>query len=381
MRISQVGYVLSSSLAAAVVTYILASRPKRLHQAPAKQKRLVLVEPNANLDAAKLVVEEADVPKPRSGQVLVMMAAAPVNPSDFGSWKSGPPGEKLPRQIGNEGAGIVIASGGGVFARSLVGKRVGITITARGSGSYQQYVCVDALGSAFELDQSLPAEDCASFFVNPYTAVGIIDTVKQHGQKVFIHTAAASQLGQMIVKIAPSMGVTVVNCVRREEQAELLKQLGAQHVIVEKEGWQDELKALIKSLKITVAFDCIAGDMTGTLVGLLPPGSTTFIYGGLSEKPVGNIPIMDLIYKKKQVKGWLLTRWLMAGGPIKTLMRIRYASRIVNPGLKSGCWASSQFVDCTMEEMWPKFLAMRADLGKGGFTGKKLRIKIGNSQA
>lgn len=376
MRVNQVAKALSGSLAAAVVTYIIASRPKNLQEAPAKQKRLVLVEPNAKLEEAKLEVEEADVPKPKSGQVLVMMAAAPVNPSDFGGWKSGPPGEKLPRLVGSEGSGIVIASGGGVVAGRLVGKRVGIT--ARGTGSYQQYVCVDALGSVFELDQSLPVEDGASFFVNPYTAVGIIDTVKQQGQKIFIHTAAASQLGQMIVKVAPSMGVTVVNFVRRQEQAEMLTRLGAQHVIVEKEGWQDEVKALVKSLKIKVAFDCIAGEMTGTLVGLLPPGSTTFLYGGLSEKPVGNIPIMDLIYRNKQVKGWLLTKWLMAGGPLKTLMRIRYASRIVNPGLKSGGWASSQFVDCSLQEMWPKFLAMRADLGQGGFTGQKLRIKIGS---
>jgi len=259
-----------------------------------------------------------------------------------------------------------------VVAGRLLGMRVGVT---NQQGTYQQYVCVNALAGAFTLDQSLPTEDGASFLVNPYTAVGIIDTCKSHGEKVFIHTAAASQLGQMLVKVAPTLGVTIVNFVRRDEQAEILKKVGAQHVVVEKEGWQNELKDLVKSLKIKVVFDATAGDMVGTLVDMMPPGSTTYVYGGLSDKPVGNINVTDLIYKRKQVKGWFLTNWLMAGGGIRTLLRIRRAGSIVNPGL-SGGWSSSTFVDCSMEEMWSKFTAMRADRGSGGFTGRKLRIRF-----
>jgi len=346
-------------------------------EAPLRQKRIVLVEPNADLQKAKFAVEESDVPVPKKGQVLVKMVAAPVNPSDFGQWLNPSPGTNYPKLIGLEGAGIVVASGGGLGAHTLVGKKVGVV--ARDTGTYQQYVVVDAMTGVFKLDQDVCVEDAASFFVNPYTAVGIIDTVKQAGASVFIHTAAASQLGQMLVKLSPSQGVIVVNVVRREEQAEMLRALGAKHVVVQNGKWEDELANLISELQIKVAFDCISGETTGKIVSLLPSNSKTFLYGALSEQPAGGFNPMDLIYKKKQVEGWLLPNWLMHGGTLKMLLRIRRTRKIVNLGLREGGWAQSQFDDVSMEEWLEKFLSMRASSGKGGFTGRKLRIRFDNS--
>lgn len=365
---------LSGAAVASAVCYLFAARRKTSKDIPAKMKRLVLIEPNKNLDEVKMAVEEVDVPKPKSGEVLVKMSAASVNPSDVSPWSIPVPGEVLPRAMGTEGAGVVVASGGGVIAGKLVGKKVGTGV--RAGGAYSEYVCVDALRGAFELDQSVPTEDAASFFVNPLTAIGILDTVKQKGENVFIHTAAASQLGQMLARVAPTMGVTIVCCVRRQEQADILTGLGVKHIIIEKDGWQTELKGLVESLKIKVAFDAVAGDMSGTLVGLLPEGSTTYVYGGLSGKTVSNVGVRDLIYGKKKLQGWYLTDWLMAGGGLKTLRRLNAAFKIVNPGLKSGGWAASQYLDVTMEEMWPKYLSMRSSSGSGGFTGQKLRIRF-----
>jgi len=344
--------------------------PKK--ELPQKCKRIVLVEPNMDLKQARFEVQECDVPKPKSGQVLIKMSAAPVNPSDFGAWMANTPGVEYPKVIGNEGSGVVVSSGGGLVAGSMVGKVVGVVGIGGGKGgSYQQYVVADALKEVWPLGD-LPPEDGASFFINPYTAVGILDTVKSKGAKVFIHTAASSQLGQMLVKLAPAQGITIVNVVRREEQAEMLKKLGAEHVVVQVEGWEEKLKALIENLKIRVAFDCIAGDMSGTILGLLPKNSYTFVYGGLSGKPIGNIPIMDVIYQKKKIEGWLLTSWLMAGGGMKMWRRARAASTIVNPGLQKDGWASSQFQDCTMEEFLQQFLALR----DASVTGRKLRIRL-----
>jgi len=378
---------LLAAAVASAVCYVVAARKKTSGDIPTKMKRLVLVEPNKNTDLVKIALVEVDVPKPKSGQVLVKMAAAPVNPSDVSSWliqgvmaadgggvqqTKDVGGGVLaePRLMGSEGCGVVVASGGGVLAGKLVGKNVG---AVPGEGSYSQYVCVDAMGKAWELDQSVPVEDCASFFVNPLTAMAIIDTVKKHGEKIFIHTAAASQLGQMIARVAPSMDVTVVCCVRRQEQADTLAALGVKHIVIQEDGWQTELKALIESLKIKVAFDCIAGDMTGTLVGLLPEGSTVHVYGGLSSRVMSSIGVRDLIYAKKKVQGFYVTDWIMAGGGLKTVIRLKSAYKIINPGLRSGNWASSQFVDCTMEEMWPKYLAMLASPGQ---RDKKLRIRF-----
>jgi len=343
-----------------------------LAEIPKTQKQIVLVEPDADLDKAKFEVRIVDVPVPKRGQVLVRMAAAPVNPSDFGTWMRTPKGGD-PKCVGNEGCGVVVASGGGFKTWNLVGKKVGVV--PKGVGSYQQYVAVDAM-TVFKLDQSADVLDAASFFVNPYTAVGILDTVKKRGASGFVHMAAASQLGQMLVKLAPSQSITIVNVVRREEQAKMLRELGAEHVVVQQEGWEKVLGNLVKELKISVAFDCISGDATGALVSLMPKNSVTFLYGALSEKGASNINPMDLIYHGKKLEGWLLTTWCFQGGLLKTYFRLRRATALVTSSLQPGKWAASQYEDVSMEDWFKTFLSMRQHSGNGGFTGRKLRIRL-----
>ena len=334
-------------------------------------KMLVLVESNSDLNKAQIAVKEVDIPSPAPGQVLVRMCAAPVNPSDYGKWRSASPDSPM----GLEGAGVVVASGGGLAANRLVGRTVGVI--ARDTGTYAEYVCVDALRGAFPMDgNEVKPEDAASFFVNPYTALAIIDTAESHGCKAFIHTAAASQLGQMMVKrlLSSSSRMTVVNVVRRQEQVKLLRDLGAQHVVcTADEDWKGQLAEWIAELDITVAFDAIAGEMSGTILSLLPSEGTCYVYGGLSKEKVGNVDPVDLIYKKKSVKGFMLINWMQAGGPLRSIMRLRKASKTVNAGLVKGGWAESKFVDCTMEDMQSKFLEM---WNAGGFTDKKLRIRM-----
>lgn len=341
---------------------------------PTKMKRIVLKEANADIEKAKFEVQECDVPVPKSGEVLVRMVAAPVNPSDYGEWRRAQLDPEKPFYLGKEGSGVVVASGGGMKANGLVGSKVGICGMKDG-GSYQEYVCVDAMKSAFPLPDDVPVEDAASFFVNPYTAVGIVATAREAGSPGFVHTAAASQLGQMLVKLCKQEAMTLINVVRRSEQADTLKALGAEHIIdSSKETWKEDLKKLIKELNITCAFDAIAGDNTGAMLDALPNGSTCFVYGGLSEKPVGGISPMDLIYRKKKVEGFLLTSYLFgaSGGIVGMGMRVNNMSKTVNPGLANG-WSASQFVDVTPENWWSKFLELRTG---AGFTNQKLRIRF-----
>lgn len=332
-------------------------------------KRIVLAEASPDLEKVRMEVVEVDVPTPQSGEVLVKVTAAPVNPSDFGSFKTAKVGPDAPL-IGKEGSGVVVASGGGMRANGLIGCNVGIG--CKSGGTWQEYVCVSALEGVFPLPE-MPVEDAASFFVNPYTAVGIARTAREHSSPGFVHTAAASQLGQMLVKLCKQEQMTLINVVRRQEQADELRGLGAEHVVVSsKDGWKDELAKLVEEHKITVAFDAIAGDSTRDIMEAMPKGSRTFVYGGLSEKPCA-VSHIDLIYHEKIVEGWFLTRWLggLGGGPVGMLMRINSASGVVNPGLASG-WSSSKFLDVKPEEVWTRFLQLR---GGEGFTNKKLRIR------
>jgi len=194
--------------------YFFLSRPKvsgEVKNLPKKMKRLVVLETPEDykgfddLKDFKVAVEEVDLPIPEPGQVLVKMVAAAVNPSDEGDLRQAAKhlsaGIKLPKVFGREGCGVVMASGGGLMASGMVGKKVGVCI--REGGMWQEYVCMPAQPpSACVLDQSLPVETAASFFVNPLTAIGLFDVAKRKGSPAFIHTVGNSQLGQMMVKLA-----------------------------------------------------------------------------------------------------------------------------------------------------------------------------------
>ena len=151
----------------------------------------------------------------------------PVNPSDYGKWKGKPGPPPKPVAMGLEGSGTVVASGGGVMAGSMVGKRIGFTNPAKGQGSYSEYVTVSAL-QCFPMPDEVPLEDACSFFVNPFTAYAIVDTARSRGSPGLVLTAAASQLGQMLVKLCKEERYPIVCVVRREAQAETLRALGAE---------------------------------------------------------------------------------------------------------------------------------------------------------
>jgi len=339
-------------------------------------RRLVVDSVPDDMDFSKVTfkVEEVPVERPASGEVLVKVLAAPVNPSDYGEWRS----EKAKGSpIGKEGSGIVVASGGGFMANRLLGKRVGIVAgTIPGRGTYQEYVCVPAMKGVFPLPDDVPTEDACSFFVNPFTAAGFIDTVRARDGTGFVHTAAASQLGQMLVKLCKQEKLTLINVVRREEQAELLRGLGAEHIVVSsKDGWMEELKEKIQATRVNIAFDAIAGDSTGHMLECLPKGGTCFVYGGLSKQGCSSVNPLALIYERKKLEGWLLPTWLLGEGTINMIKRSRWASALVLPALKDG-WSATQFTDCTLDTMQDEFRVLWAS----GFTGKKLRLRMDQQQ-
>jgi NADPH2:quinone reductase len=346
---------------------------------PSTMRRVVLSKPNADITEASIVVEEVAMPVPRSGEVLIRVLATPVNPSDYGEWTNVlTDGKEFePRAVGKEGSGIVVASGGGLYANSVVGYKVGFISNVRGQGSYAEYTVVNALAGIFPLPTTVKTEDAASHFVNPYTACGFLDIVKSRhastgdgkGTPGMVHTAAASQLGQMLVKLCLQENVNLVNVVRREEQAEILRGIGAKHIIVSSvDGWEAKLAALVTELNIHIAFDAVAGEMSGKLLDLLPQKGLLIVYGKLSPEGCSGIQPLDLIYRKKKLEGFYLGAWVQGD---MLYQRLRTATALVHGGLGEGGWASSQFLDCSIDNMWTEFIKMWKE---SGFTGKKLRI-------
>jgi NADPH2:quinone reductase len=344
---------------------------------PKEMKRLVVTSAGKGTSIADCTIEIETVPTPtpKSGEVLVKVAAAPINPSDYGSWYNSKP-ESYPMVMGLEGCGVVVATGGGLTTyRCPIGTQVGFVCTDGKQGSYSQYVVMNAITEIFPMPNDIPIEDCASFMVNPYTAVGILDTANKAGStKAIVHTAAASQLGQMLNKLAPMQDMEIINVVRREEQKKLLEDLGAKHIVVtsgDDEVWKEELKAMVKELGATCAFDAVAGDMTGHLMDVMPARGIVYLYGSLAGK-AGNINPADLIYRKKQLKSFYLTSWIKSGGSYQMITRMISAGNLVNSGLGQGGWCCSQFEDVTMEKAHQSIV----DALSSSITGKKLRIRF-----
>src|SRR6201999_898742 len=222
--------------------------------------------------------------------------------------------------VGNEGAGTVVAAGSSPAAQALLGKTVGIA----GGGMYAQYRVVDA-AACLVLPDGATARDGASSFVNPLTALGMLETMRREGHSALGHTAAASNLGQMLVKLCIKDGVPLVNVVRKPDQEELLKSLGAVHVCTsESPSFSADLLDALKATSATLAFDATGG---GTLASQILSGmeeaasasaaaysrygssvhKQVYIYGGLDTSPTTLTRSYGMAWG---VGGWLLTPFL-----------------------------------------------------------------------
>jgi len=302
----------------------------------------------------RLELIEKEMPEPEADQVLIRVEATPVNPSDQGvmfGWAnmraastsgSGKDtiltapvseqglrvmkariGKSLP--VGNEGAGTVVATGDSDAAKNLLGR----IVACRGGSMYGQLRCVD-VSSCLPLLEGQTARDGASCFVNPLTALSMIETMNMEGHSALVHTAAASNLGQMLVRVCQADGVELVSIVRKEEQAVLLRDMGAKHVVNSRsDRFMADLTDAIHATGATLAFDATGG---GTLASSIlscmeaaaarTPGAYS-IYGSVEHKQVyiyGGLDISATVLNRSYgmawgVGGWLLPNFLAKAGP------------------------------------------------------------------
>ncbi len=236
----------------------------------------------------ELVVDDVPSPEPGPDEVLIRVEAAPINPSDLGllfggadmataeAMESGvrasvPPeamammGPRLGRAMpcGNEGAGVAVAAGPNAAAQALVGK----TVATWGGSMYAQFKVAPS-DQCLVLHEGTTAAEGASCFVNPLTVLGMVETMRLEGHTALAHTAAASNLGQMLQKVCTNEGIALVNIVRRREHMELLRGLGAEHVVDSSTpSFREDLTAALAETGATLAFDATGG---GRLKGRFP---------------------------------------------------------------------------------------------------------------
>lgn len=243
--------------------------------------------------------------------MLIKVAAAPVNPSDL-SFLQGNYGikKKLPAAPGLVGSGTVVASGSGLLGRYLTGKRVAFAALTSGHGSWADYALA-SVRQCIPLARSTSFADGANLIVNPMTVLGFFEIIKKQKSKAVIHTAAASSLGLMFLRESLVRGLEVIHIVRRKEQVEHLRSLGAAHVLDSSAGdFERQLRVLAGRLKADLAFDAIAGEMTRQLMQNMPARSRVVVYGGLSEQACQIHP-GDLIFRDCVLEGFWLSAWMV----------------------------------------------------------------------
>ena len=334
-----------------------------------------------------LSIVTSDVPTPGDDDVLIKVEASPINPSDLGllisfaadldSISSQGLGEDTvttmgihpglmqsmkPRidksmKVGNEGGGVIVDAGKNV--KNLIGKTVGVA----GGAMYSQYRCLPAI-SCLVMNEGTTSVEAASSFVNPLTALGFTETMKLENHTALVHTAAASNLGQMLVKICLADDIPLVNIVRKEEHVELLKKLGAKYICnTSDENFMKNLIDCLVETGATLGFDATGGGNEGKLAGQILSamevaanknateysryGSDTYkqvyIYGGLDPTPTVLNRSFGLSWG---LGGWLLTPFIGRVGTEKFQeMRERVAKEITTT------FASSYTKEVSLEEM------------------------------
>lgn len=289
---------------------------------PATMRALELRALDGKLESITLA--ERPVPRPGAGQVLVRIAASPINPSDLSFLQGNYVQKKLPSIPGFEASGTVVASGGGFMARALVGKRVACATLPNGNGTWAEYMVTSAL-FCIPLKKNISLEQGASLIVNPLTAWALMDMAKRGRHRAVVQTAAASALGRMVFRLGQRFGIPTINIVRRQEQAELLQAVGAKHVLNSSAvNFTSALKKLCHELHASLAFDAVAGELAGQVLSALPRQGRLIIYGGLSQQP-GQFDPRALIFDDKHVEGFWLSTWQQRRNP---LLKIRTALQV-----------------------------------------------------
>lgn len=261
-----------------------------------------------------IAVDHQPVPRPGAGEVLIRVAAAPINPSDLAFMRGLYAFKKpLPVALGLEGSGTVVAAGSGVLARRLQGKRVACAASETGGGTWAAYLVAPARNCLI-LPAAVSDEQGAMALVNPLTAWALVDIARKRRARALVQTAAAGALGHMIARLCLRVGLEAVHIVRRPEQVRALQEAGALHVLDSSAPTFDRMLAdLCQHLGATLAFDAVAGEMTGRLLAAMPSGSQILVYGALSWEACTLDP-GAIIFGGKAVTGFYLPHWLSHKG-------------------------------------------------------------------
>ena len=255
-----------------------------------------------------LVLNEVDVPKPGYGEVLVKVSRGTIFFNYFYELKviyTATEGEPFPRNLGFEGAGTVVASGGGLIGRVRIGSRVAFYAT----GMFAEYVICNAL-DLIDIPSDVDFATAACSVANPMTALTMLDVARRAGASTIVNTAGASALGKLLIRLGKQKGVGVISVVRRDEQAVICRNAGAVDVInSSQKNFENQLKHACESRGCFMAFDCVAGEMPQHLLNALPKeGGVVKMYGYMTPGTVEITP--QSLFPERRIETFEINAYL-----------------------------------------------------------------------
>lgn len=258
-----------------------------------------------------LKVAEKEKSGVSQGKVLIKMEGSPINPSDV-AFLQGVYGIKkqLPAVPGFEGCGRVVAVADQMQLNHWLGKRVACFAQADEDGTWAAYFETDP-ANIIEISDELPLADAAGYLVNPFTAYGLIDKALTYNGTGLLINAAGSRVASWLFFLAEKHKIPFIAVCRKSETAEKLRNAGVNHALVYGEkNFDEQLIELTKKLNVNILLDAVGGEACGQMAKSLQRNGKVIVYGGLSNKPVADLDIIQLIFNGLTVKGFHLSQWL-----------------------------------------------------------------------
>jgi len=280
---------------------------------PDRMRAIVLKDYHTNLIKVlkNIEIAEIEVPQAIGDQVLIKVEASPCNPSDIAFMRGMYNVKKtLPKVMGFECSGRVVASGDSTEAAKLLGKNVSCFSQGDENGTWAEYFLTSAK-NCIPLLPEMDIEQAACLSINPFTAFALFELAKLRGSKAIIQTAAAGQIGRFIQKFADKESIDIINIVRKESHVEKLKNAGAKFVLnLLDDNFEKELIILVGKLNPTIAFEAIGGETSGKILNIMPKNSQVIISGGLSGENIGGIDVLQTIFYNKSLSGFNLNDYI-----------------------------------------------------------------------
>jgi len=309
-------------------------------------------------------------PKPVPGHVLIKVKASPIHPFDEilinGAMGLFPP---MPEPIlcGSECSGEVIEVGEGV-PKEMIGKKVacakGMPPTPATVGMWTEYALIPKENCIAVENPKLSYEDISGLFVNPLTAMGMLEVIRDEKCKSIISLAAASAVGRNLLGICIKENIDIICIVRKKEHFAPLKELGAKNILDSSDPkFEENLKVMCDKLQPTICFDPIGGSLVGKIMNYMPPKSTVYVYGGLDSTTYNGINTLNILFRGHVIKGFQTGNTRVQQNPAELMKAVAYIAKDINEGGKAFITPIAK--KCKLEECKAAVAEFKKIAGKG----------------